>query len=72
MRRLLRRLLADPLLEADYVEELQQGPKRGRRFSPGKHVKVAGVADDTVRWNPGGSITSHTGSYRPNSASRWK
>ena len=65
--------MRDPLLDADYVEELQRGPKVGRRFSPGQHVKIAGVADDTVAWNPSGaSITSQTGTYRPQSASRWK
>ena len=69
--RALRRLMRDPLLDAEYVEALQQGPKRGRRFSPGRYVKIAGVERDAVPYVPqAGGPTQHAASLR--TPTRWR
>jgi hypothetical protein len=48
----LWRAWRDPLLETDYVEEYQQGPKRGRRYSSGRYLRLPGVEKDAVPWPP--------------------
>jgi hypothetical protein len=48
----LRRRFRDPLLDADYLEEYQPGPKRGRRYSPGRYLRLPGVERDAVPWPP--------------------
>ena len=60
--RFLRRQWQDPLLEADYLEEYQPGPKRGRRYSPGRYLRLPGVEKDAVSWPPkeGASRTART------------
>jgi hypothetical protein len=69
--RSLRRLFRDPLLDADYVEAFQQGPKRGRSFSPGRYVKVAGVERDAIPYVPGaGGPTQNAGTLR--TPTRWR
>jgi hypothetical protein len=50
--KLVRGVWRDPLLDADYVEEFQQGPRRGRRYSPGRYLRLPGVEKDAVPWPP--------------------
>jgi hypothetical protein len=73
VRRLLklaRRAWKDPLLEADYVEDFQPGPKRGRRYSPGRYLRLPGIEKDAVPWPPkeGASRTARTSV----TATRWR
>jgi hypothetical protein len=73
VRRLLKlaqRAWKDPLLEAYYVEEYQQGPRRGRRYSPGRYLRLPGVEKDAVPWPPkeGASRTARTSV----TATRWR
>jgi hypothetical protein len=66
----LRRRWRGELLEADYVEDVQQGPKRGRRYSPGRYLRLPGVEKDAVLWPPkeGASRTARTSV----TATRWR
>jgi hypothetical protein len=66
----LRSQWRDPLLEADYVEEFQQGPRRGRRYSPGRYLRLPGVEKDAVPWPPkeGASRAARTSV----TATRWR
>jgi hypothetical protein len=68
--RFLRREWRDPLFEADYVEEFQQGPKRGQRYSPGRYLRLPGVEKDAVPWPPkeGASRAARTSV----TATRWR
>ncbi|TML58753.1 MAG: hypothetical protein E6G22_13835 [Actinobacteria bacterium] len=52
LARFLRRHWQDPLLDADYVEDFQQGPQRGRRYSPGRYLRLPGLEKDAVPWPP--------------------
>ena len=73
MRRLLRflrRQWRDPLLEADYVEEYQQGPKRGRGYSPGRYLRLPGVEKDAVPWPP--KEGASRGARTSVTATRWR
>jgi hypothetical protein len=73
MRRLLeflRRRRRDPLLEADYVEEYQPGPKRGRRYSPGRYLRLPGVEKDAVPWPP--KEGASRGARTSVTATRWR
>jgi hypothetical protein len=67
---LVRRAWKDPLLDADYVEEYQQGPRRGGRYSPGRYLRLPGVEKDAVPWPPkeGASRTARTSV----TATRWR
>jgi hypothetical protein len=69
-RSLIRSLRGDPLLDAEYVEEFQPGPKVGRRFSPGRYVKLAGVERDAVPWPPKGGATR--GASTNVTGTRWR
>ena len=57
-------------LEADDVEEFQPGPKTGRRFSPGRYVRIAGVERDAVPWPPKGGATR--GASTSVTGTRWR
>jgi hypothetical protein len=67
---LVRRAWKDPLLEADYVEEYQQGPRPERRSSPGRYLRLPGAEKDAVPWPPkeGASRTARTSV----TATRWR
>jgi hypothetical protein len=66
----LQRLWRDSLLDADFVEEFQQGPRRGRRYSAERYLRLPGVAKDAVPWPPkeGASRTARTSV----TATRWR
>ena len=66
----LTRLLRDPVLDAEYVEDFQPGPKRGRRFSPGRYIRIAGVERDAVPWPPKGGATR--GASSSITGTRWR
>jgi hypothetical protein len=66
----LRRQWQEPLLEADYVEEFQQGPKRGRRYSPGRYLRLPGVEKDAVPWPP--KEGASRGARTSVSGTRWR
>jgi hypothetical protein len=70
LRAFIARLTRDPLLEADYVEEFQPGPKTGRRFSPGRYVRIAGIERDAVSWPPKGGATR--GASTSVTGTRWR
>jgi hypothetical protein len=57
--RRLRRLFRDPLLDAEYVEALQDRSRLPKKYVPGRHVKIAG-SDEPISWlpDPGEGITS--------------
>lgn len=60
----------DPLLDADYVEDFQPGPKRGRRYSPGRYLRLPGVEKDAVPWPPKGGASR--GARTSVTATRWR
>jgi hypothetical protein len=66
----LRRQWQDPLLEADYVEEFQQGPRHGRRYSPGRYLRLPGVEKDAVPWPPKEGASRAARSFL--SGTRWR
>ena len=70
LARILRRRWRDPLLEADYVEDFQPGPKRGRRYSPGRYLRLPGVEKDAVPWPPKGGASR--GARTSVNATRWR
>jgi hypothetical protein len=70
LRSLLARLRRDPLLDAEFVEEFQPGPKVGRRFSPGRFVRLAGVERDAVPWPPKSGATR--GASSTVTGTRWR
>jgi hypothetical protein len=63
-------LTRDPLLDAAYVEDYQPGPKHGRRFSPGRYVRIAGVERDAVSWPPKSGATR--GASTSVTGTRWR
>jgi hypothetical protein len=68
--KLVRGAWRDPLLEADYVEEYQPGPKRGRRYSPGRYLRLPGVEKDAVPWPP--KEGASRGARTSVTATRWR
>jgi hypothetical protein len=70
LRDRIRRLLRDPLFDADYVEAYQSGPKVRRRFSAGRFVRIAGVEKDAVPWPPAGGATR--GASTMVTGTRWR
>jgi hypothetical protein len=54
-----RRLFRDPLLDAEYVEALQDRSRRPKKYVPSRHVKIAG-SEECISWlpEPGEGITS--------------
>jgi hypothetical protein len=70
LRSLLARLRRDRLLDAEFVEEFQPGPKVGRRFSPGRFVRLAGVERGAVPWPPKSGATR--GASSTVTGTRWR
>jgi hypothetical protein len=70
VRAWLRRLTRDPLLDADYVEAYQRGPKVRRRFSPGRYLRIAGVENDAIPWPP--SDGASRGASTTVTGTRWR
>jgi len=62
--------MRDPLLAAEYVEEYQPGPKRGRRYSPGRYLRLPGVERDAVPWPPKEGVSRAARSSV--TATRWR
>jgi hypothetical protein len=70
LRTWLRRWTRDPLLDADYVESYQRGPKVRRRFSPGRYLRIAGVEKDAIPWPPAGGASR--GASTNVTGTRWR
>ena len=68
--RFIRRQLADPRLNAEYLEEYQPGPKGGRRYSAGGYLRLPGVEPDALPWPPKASVSRAARSWL--TPTRWR